>query len=586
MSFPASITTRKVTGRFVTYPDGTPAKGSVRIVLDTMIQGPSDDTFIAPFDRTFELVNGEFAAVLPATNDPQWTPAFYRVFITTVVKETGGGCLPRLEQTKTLPPQKLYVDYASTADLDLADTLTLPAPTPGRVYLLTAQLGAPNGIAQLGSDGRIPTSQLPASAGGSITWDEIEDKPATFPAVPTAWTDVTGKPSTFPSTPAWTDVTGKPSVFPPTAHVHATSDVTGLDAALASKATETELTNGLTEKSNVGHTHDFASIAGKPTTYPHDPIDWADVQNKPDLSGGGSIAWDAVTSKPSTFPPSAHVHAESDVTGLTASLAGKSDTGHTHTESDISGLTTDLAGKAATVHTHSTSDIASLDTALASKATVSDMTAALSNKADLVGGAVPKGQLPSLGKTDVGLGNVDNTSDINKPVSTAQQTALNLKAPLANPSFTGTVSGVTAAMVGLGSVDNTSDASKPISSATQTALNAKAPLTSPTFTGTVGGITAAMVGLGNVNNTSDANKPVSTATQTALNAKAPIVSPAFSGTPTAPTPSPGDNSTYLATTAFVEAAIAANPKGFLVLGPSDSVPGGTPAGTVIFRTAS
>jgi hypothetical protein len=33
-----------------------------------------------------------------------------------------------------------------------------------------------------------------------------------------------------------------------------------------------------------------------------------------------------------------------------------------------------------------------------------------------------------LVKGDVGLGNVDNTSDANKPVSTAQQTALNLKA--------------------------------------------------------------------------------------------------------------------------------------------------------------
>ena len=46
-----------------------------------------------------------------------------------------------------------------------------------------------------------------------------------------------------------------------------------------------------------------------------------------------------------------------------------------------------------------------------------------------------------------------------------------------------------------------------------------APKASPTFTGTVSGITASMVGLGNVNNTSDADKPVSTATQTALNAK-------------------------------------------------------------------
>ena len=48
----------------------------------------------------------------------------------------------------------------------------------------------------------------------------------------------------------------------------------------------------------------------------------------------------------------------------------------------------------------------------------------------------------------------------------------------------GTLAGVTKAMVGLGNVDNTSDANKPVSSATQTALNLKANLASPTFTGT------------------------------------------------------------------------------------------------------
>jgi len=37
-------------------------------------------------------------------------------------------------------------------------------------------------------------------------------------------------------------------------------------------------------------------------------------------------------------------------------------------------------------------------------------------------------------KTDVGLGNVDNTSDANKPVSTAQQTALDLKYDATNPN--------------------------------------------------------------------------------------------------------------------------------------------------------
>jgi hypothetical protein len=52
------------------------------------------------------------------------------------------------------------------------------------------------------------------------------------------------------------------------------------------------------------------------------------------------------------------------------------------------------------------------------------------------------------------------------------------------------------------------------------AINLKANIESPTFTGTVKGITKAMVGLGNVDNTSDIDKPVSTATQTALDVKA------------------------------------------------------------------
>jgi uncharacterized protein YjbI with pentapeptide repeats len=126
----------------------------------------------------------------------------------------------------------------------------------------------------------------------------------------------------------------------------------------------------------------------------------------------------------------------------------------------------------------------------------------------------------SLTKSDVGLSNADNTRDIDKPVSTATQTALDLKANLASPTFTGTVSGITKSMVGLANVDNTTDLNKPVSTATQSALDLKANLASPTFSGTVSGITKAMVGLGNVDNTTDAAKPISTATQTALDLKA------------------------------------------------------------------
>jgi len=77
----------------------------------------------------------------------------------------------------------------------------------------------------------------------------------------------------------------------------------------------------------------------------------------------------------------------------------------------------------------------------------------------------------------------------------SSSTAASTYAPLASPTFTGTVSGITKSMVGLGNVDNTTDALKPISQATQTALDAKlavatasttyAPKASPTFTGTV-----------------------------------------------------------------------------------------------------
>ncbi|MEY2493521.1 MAG: trimeric autotransporter adhesin [Verrucomicrobiota bacterium] len=82
-------------------------------------------------------------------------------------------------------------------------------------------------------------------------------------------------------------------------------------------------------------------------------------------------------------------------------------------------------------------------------------------------------------KGDVALGNVDNTSDASKPVSTAQaaaDTAVANAAAAALASHTGNTSNphsVTKSQVGLGSADNTSDAAKPVSTAQQTALDLK-----------------------------------------------------------------------------------------------------------------
>jgi len=91
----------------------------------------------------------------------------------------------------------------------------------------------------------------------------------------------------------------------------------------------------------------------------------------------------------------------------------------------------------------------------------------LSSKQDVIAG---------VSNLEIGyLSNV--TSDI--------QSQIDSKAPLASPTFTGTVSGVTASMVGLGNVDNTSDANKPVSTATQSALDAKLALSGGTMTGDI-----------------------------------------------------------------------------------------------------
>lgn len=98
-------------------------------------------------------------------------------------------------------------------------------------------------------------------------------------------------------------------------------------------------------------------------------------------------------------------------------------------------------------------------------------------------------------KAQVGLGNVNNTSDLSKPISTATQAALDLKA---NQTTTYTKTEVNALVT---AVDSDLDAH---------VANTSNPHN----------VTKSQVGLANVDNTSDINKPISTATQTALDLKA------------------------------------------------------------------
>jgi hypothetical protein len=127
-------------------------------------------------------------------------------------------------------------------------------------------------------------------------------------------------------------------------------------------------------------------------------------------------------------------------TATATALAGKSDTGHGHTFSDISGqVSTAQIPPLAINETFSAADQAAMlaltaqrgDMAIRSDngrtyVLATDSPATLADwKEVMAAGQVQsvagKTGVVSLVKADVGLGNIDNTSDLNKPISTAQK---------------------------------------------------------------------------------------------------------------------------------------------------------------------
>jgi hypothetical protein len=126
----------------------------------------------------------------------------------------------------------------------------------------------------------------------------------------------------------------------------------------------------------------------------------------------------------------------------------------------------------------------------------------------------------SVTKAQVGLGSADNTSDADKPVSTAQAAAIaDVQVDVdAHEAQTDNPHSVTKAQVGLGNADNTSDAGKPVSTAQAAAIAVvQADVDAhEARTDNPHSVTKAQVGLGSADNTSDAGKPVSTAQAAAI----------------------------------------------------------------------
>jgi hypothetical protein len=267
----------------------------------------------------------------------------------------------------------------------------------------------------------------------------------------------------------------------------------------------------------------------------------------------GSSSQDA-TSKANGAQSAATAAAAADATtkaetakseAIAASAASLStheaDTTNVHGISDTSALATKVyADAAVTAHQADTTDVHGIaNTALLATKEYADGAVHAEETARI---AAITAAVSALTKSAVGLDQVNNTSDANKPVSTATATAISTAVSdhnadetnvhgiadtsvlVTQTDLTNAITGATvdqSDLAGTGIDWNSADVrfdldNTYITTATQTALDLKAPLASPTFTGTVSGITKTMVGLGSVDNTADTAKPVSTAQASAI----------------------------------------------------------------------
>jgi hypothetical protein len=100
----------------------------------------------------------------------------------------------------------------------------------------------------------------------------------------------------------------------------------------------------------------------------------------------------------------------------------------------------------------------------------------------------------------IGLENVDNTSDANKPISTATQAALDLKADntYINDQINTLIYGAPLILDTLKEIGDAIGNETTFATTFQNYIDLKVPINNPTFTGTVSGITSEMVKPNNI----------------------------------------------------------------------------------------
>lgn len=170
-----------------------------------------------------------------------------------------------------------------------------------------------------------------------------------------------------------------------------------------------------------------------------EPLGIWEVANE-SSDGGGIISWNSITDKPTQFNPTAHTHNVSEINGLESAIKTEvalvvdSAPDTLNTLNELSQALNDDPNFATNIITQLGDKV---DKVVGKQLSSEDYTTTEKTKLTGIEDGAEKNKVNSvagktgdvtLDKSDINLGNVDNTSDLNKPISIATQTALDNKA--------------------------------------------------------------------------------------------------------------------------------------------------------------
>lgn len=410
MALPTLIT---IHGKFV-KPDGSPEQGVITFTSEVNSLDSETATVMVPGSiPAYLAADGSVNVILPATNDPEWTPSGWTY--TLIAQFSEAFYSYEVAIPYDAPGHAIAVNELVPASPDSNNTLYAPYNHSHTQYLTQDEL---TGAVNDAITASIPTIIVPAvdsavdeALGSYATTDQLAAKaPINSPSFTGTVSGVTKSMVGLGNVDNTSDVNKPISTATQTAldakaaivHSHTQADVQGLSTSLNAK-------------SDVGHTHSENEVIGLTTAL-------GEKANSTDLAPVAlSGSYEDLTDKPSVVgAPVTSVAGRLGDVVLTKSDVGLNNVDNT---SDIN--------KPVSSATQTALNLKADTSALAPVATSGDYDD-LTNKPTIptppVTSVAGKTGAVTLAKADVGLANVDNTSDVNKPISTATQTALNGKA--------------------------------------------------------------------------------------------------------------------------------------------------------------